>query len=110
MPPQLKVLGSLVSPDAGSAANFVELKGKIMQAFFVNVGEGSDAILSGAKPSERIRLFETSTTGIVKAAAAALCYSNPLRDRLDKLQLDFMCQMCPYKKPQSLSWPQLQKM
>ena len=106
LPQHLKVLGSFASADAGSEANLVQLKEKVMRAFFANVGEGLDALVAGAKPSQKVKLFENSTRGVVNAAASTLCYTEAVHARLNKLQSDLMSQLCPYKKPTGATWPQ----
>ena len=77
-----------------------------MRAFFANVGNGLDALVAGAKPAQKVKLFENSTRGLVNAAASSLCYSEAVHARLNKLKSNLMSQLCPYKKPAGATWPQ----
>ena len=84
-PSTLRVLGPQISSDASSEPNMCALKEKVLQAFFANIGDSPNAIMSNAKATDKVRLFETSSRGVVASLATAICFNDSVSKRLDKL-------------------------
>ena len=59
----------------------IALKEKVLQAFYANIGDSPNAIMGNARATDKVRLFETSSRGVVASFATAICFNDSVGKR-----------------------------
>ena len=83
-PATLKVLGPQIARDAISESSMISLQEKVLEAFYANIGDSPNAVMRNARTTDKVKLFETGSRGIVASIATSLRYNESVAKRLDK--------------------------
>ena len=91
----MRILGPILAANGSSEPLMSQIHDKVMAAYFAN----STAATTKLAPTDRVRLFNNASQGVIAWAGAQLVWSEVNAKKVDKLQHSVHQRLCPFAKP-----------